>query len=680
MIEIAKEYYQSGLSIIPIGEKKLPIGSWKKNQSELVEPSFSSCIGIGIVCGEVSGGVECIDIDSKYDLTGKLFENYKNLIKEADKNLLKKLVVQSTPSGGYHFIYKCGTIEGNKKLANRYATEAEKLENPKDKIRVLIETRGIGGYFMVAPSDGYKVIYGDLKQISILSALERETLLVCARTLNEVFEAATVNKTHQKTISENLSPFDDWNNRGDVLTFLKNEGWVVKLQNGSKNLLLRPGGTGMWSADWNEEKRIFYVFTSSSEFEQNKGYNPTQVLAKLRFNDDFSECAKWLLKEGYGNFTPDKKDFEKPKKESPKPIEIKATIDETDSHVADESEITEYLSQWRNGTFVKGLSTGIEGLDKYFLFKRGNFNVVNGIDNIGKSTGMWYLCLLSALFHDWKWLIYSNENRAGAVTKKMIEFYWGINVRSQTEAQYNEAFNFVKEHFTIISNKKMYNYMDLLKITTIENAKKKHDGLLVDPYNSLMISLSDNSKLSTHEYHYQAASEMQLYSHREDTCIYLSCHVITSALREQGKAPKKGDTEGGAKFANKADDFMTFHRLPYDPEKMNEMQIHVRKIKEVETGGGYTPEGQPFILRLKAGFAAYEDEYGFDPIEQWRFRGKEALKGKQEKMNYPDKYSTPKVEQVIEPTIKPNTYFDTPKPTTTVSNGGFHVKEHDDLY
>ena len=674
MIEIAKEYYQSGLSIIPIGEKKLPIGSWKRNQTELIEPSFSSCIGIGIVCGEVSGGVECIDIDQKYSLDGKLFENYKNLIAQADKNLLKKLVVQSTPSGGYHFVYKCATIEGNKKLANRHTTEAEKLENPKDKIRVLVETRGIGGYFMVAPSDGYKVIYGDLKQISILSALEREILFVCARTLNEVFEVATVNKNSQKTILENLSPFEDWNNRGDVLDLLESEGWVVKLQNGAKKLLLRPQGTGMWSADWNEDKRIFYVFTSSSEFEQNKGYNPTQVLAKLRFNDDFSECAKWLLKEGYGNFTPDKN--EKPKKETQKPIEIKATIDETDSHVADESEITDYLTQWRNGTFVKGLSTGIEGLDKYFLFKRGNFNVVNGIDNIGKSTGMWYLCLLSALFHDWKWLIYSNENRAGAVTKKMIEFYWGLNVRSQTEAQYNEAYNFVKEHFTIISNKKMYNYMDLLKITTIENAKKKHDGLLVDPYNSLMISLSENSKLSTHEYHYQAASEMQLYSHKEDTCIYLSCHVITSALREQGKAPKKGDTEGGAKFANKADDFMTFHRLPYDPEKMNEMQIHVRKIKEVETGGGYTPEGQPFILRLKAGFAAYEDEYGFDPIEQWRFRGKEALKGKQEKITYPDKYSTPKIEQPLESPIKPNTDFDQPK--ITVSNGTFVPKETDE--
>lgn len=676
MIEIAKEYYQSGLSIIPIGEKKLPIGSWKKNQTELIEPSFSSCVGIGIVCGEVSGGVECIDIDQKYSLDGKLFDNYKNLIAQADKNLLKKLVVQSTPSGGYHFVYKCATIEGNKKLANRHTTEAEKLENPKDKIRVLVETRGIGGYFMVAPSDGYKVIYGDLKQISILNALEREILFVCARTLNEVFEAATVNKNSQKTILENLSPFEDWNNRGDVLDLLESEGWVVKLQNGAKKLLLRPQGTGMWSADWNEDKRIFYVFTSSSEFEQNKGYNPTQVLAKLRFNDDFSECAKWLLKEGYGNFTPDKN--EKPKKETQKPIEIKATIDETDSHVADESEITDYLTQWRNGTFVKGLSTGIEGLDKYFLFKRGNFNVVNGIDNIGKSTGMWYLCLLSALFHDWKWLIYSNENRAGAVTKKMIEFYWGLNVRSQTEAQYNEAYNFVKEHFTIISNKKMYNYMDLLKITTIENAKKKHDGLLVDPYNSLMISLSENSKLSTHEYHYQAASEMQLYSHKEDTCIYLSCHVITSALREQGKAPKKGDTEGGAKFANKADDFMTFHRLPYDPEKMNEMQIHVRKIKEVETGGGYTPEGQPFILRLKAGFAAYEDEYGFDPIEQWRFRGKEALKGKQEKITYPDKYSTPKIEQPLESPIKPNTDFDQPK--ITVSNGTFVPKETDDLF
>ena len=110
MIDIAKKYTSFGLSIIPIGESKLPIGMWKENQTKIIEPNSNfvsdKLKGIGIVCGKVSGGLECIDIDEKYSLDKKLFSEYKKSISELDKDLLKKLVVQKTPSGGYHFLYK----------------------------------------------------------------------------------------------------------------------------------------------------------------------------------------------------------------------------------------------------------------------------------------------------------------------------------------------------------------------------------------------------------------------------------------------------------------------------------------------------------------------------------------------------------------------------------------------
>jgi len=200
--KIALDYFNKGLSVIPVDKKKLPIGTWKKNTQELCIPSesFKNCDGIGLVCGNVSGGIEVIDVDEKYSLDGNLFKKYKQLIFDFDKDLLKKLTVQKTENNGYHLIYKCATIDGNKKLANRYTTEAEKSENPKEKIKVLIETRGSNGYIKIAPSPKYEIVYGSLEYINEISALERETLLICARTLNEVFEAATVNKTHQKTI------------------------------------------------------------------------------------------------------------------------------------------------------------------------------------------------------------------------------------------------------------------------------------------------------------------------------------------------------------------------------------------------------------------------------------------------------------------------------------------------
>lgn len=79
MLEQAKKYYEHGISVIPVGANKLPIGAWTQNMKELIEPKWEnlSYEGIGVVCGAVSGNIEVIDIDEKYSLDGKLFDNYK---------------------------------------------------------------------------------------------------------------------------------------------------------------------------------------------------------------------------------------------------------------------------------------------------------------------------------------------------------------------------------------------------------------------------------------------------------------------------------------------------------------------------------------------------------------------------------------------------------------------------
>jgi hypothetical protein len=344
--------------------------------------------------------------------------------------------------------------------------------------------------------------------------------------------------------------------------------------------------------------------------------------------DDF-EGAKITIRDGiaYGKNEPIqeaiKNDY------VPKTDSVINLEDEDYSFVAKKEDIDEYINQWVNGTFEMGLSTGLPSLDKYFVFKRGNYNVINGFDNVGKSTALWYLCLLSAMYNNWSWIIYSNENRSGSITKKLLEFYWGESIKKLQDSQIKQGREFIDKHFTIISNDFMFNYKDVLNIATKLSKKKKYDGLLVDPYNSLKIDLSSKSKLSTHEYHYEAASEMQIYTKKNDMCIYLNCHVITGAMRLQKgetkhRAPQKADTEGGGKFGNKADDFMTFHREVQDPENFTKMEIHVRKIKETETGGGYTPYDQPYILNMQKGMCSYADLDGFNPVaEYWKRQGKQ---------------------------------------------------------
>jgi hypothetical protein len=162
-------------------------------------------------------------------------------------------------------------------------------------------------------------------------------------------------------------------------------------------------------------------------------------------------------------------------------------------------------------------------------------------------------------------------------------------------------------------------------------AVRRVDSVLIDPYNALKIELTNTSKLSTHEYHYEAISEIKQYTRNTGTGFYINTHAVTAASRlksddkKSTPAPGKADVEGGQKWANKADDFITIHRHVQDPENWMVTELHIRKIKEVETGGKITPYNSPVRIRMmKGGFAFCEDEMGMEdsPIEKWHRNNK----------------------------------------------------------
>lgn len=612
MKQEALHLFESGLSVIPIDDKKVPIGSWKKNMTELIQPNgnFTSAYGVGIVCGAVSGNIEVIDIDTKYDLTGTLFNDYKQLIASVNPDLLKKLTVQRTVSGGYHFIYRCSHIENNQKLALRPTSEQEKADNAKDKVRVLIETRGQGGYIACVPTPNYEVVYGDLLNIQEITPEERSVLIESAQYFNQIQEEP---KPEPIKYESKGTPFDQWNDEGDVLSMLVLEGWKVTGGYGPKKLLLRPGGEGKWSADYDTERRLFYVFTSSTEFEQGRAYNPSQVLTILKFNGDYSASSRWLRSQGYGTEMMQQNERNAPK--------TTISLDDDNYDFVD-TDADDYLESVRNGTFKEGLLTGIPGFDQYFRFKEKNFVVINGHDNVGKSTILWYFSLLSAMMHGWKWIIYSSENKTGGVKKKLMEFYHCKALKYMTDEEFKEAKEFVEKHYCLIRNdSEIYTYRDMLAMGRKLNQKEQYNAFLIDPYNSLYKDLTGSNE---HKYDYDATSEMRLFIKQTGCSVYLNCHAITESLRAvyhkdhpyagHPMPPKKADTEGGGKFSNRADDFITLHRLvQHDSEFMN-TQIHIRKIKESETGGKPTRMDFPFILKMIIGGCGFETEQGYNPV------------------------------------------------------------------
>ena len=615
---------------MPVLENKRPIHKqWEQTKKEY---DFTNAKGYGLVCGEISGGIEAIDIDSKYDLTGTLFNDYKKAIHKIDPKLLSLLVVQKTVSGGYHFIYACDYIEGNKKLAERETTHEERhntyvktLEHElaqnktekeakaiadnaskNDKVRVLLETRGEKGFIVCSPTKGYELIHGDFFNLKRISVEQRNILINVAYSFNEVLKDAPVHKEIQKKDYKGLSPCDDYNQRGDVVSLLENHGWIIVGRKGSKILFKRPGDTkAEHSGNYDTEKHWFSVFSTSTEFQAQTPYLPYAVFCVLSNKSDYTSLPNVLYDLGYG---------ERIEVIRENRIEIPSSIDMSNDEIdfiATDEEDEEYLEQWRNGTFQKGQKTNFEDLDKHFLFKEGNLVIVNGIDNVGKSTVIWYLAMLASLFHGWHWIIYSSENKTGAVRRKLIEFYWCKPIAKMTEEEYRKARTYVKDHFTIIKTKEsLYNYKDMMNMIVKLCKKKKYKGVMIDPYNSLRIDVPSKSKQSTYEYHYEAASILQVFGKNNNISIYLNCHVGTIGARKKDHKghtlpPQKEDTEMGVMFANKADEFLTIHRYTQKADEFLFTEIHVRKVKEVETGGSVTLLDKPFKMMMVAGFTGF---------------------------------------------------------------------------
>lgn len=622
MINAAIELHKSKLSVIPIGSDKRPHSNghdyaWKKHTETLILPNgnFTGAYGIGLVCGRVSGNVEVIDIDCKYDLTGTLFTDLKRIIIETDKELLKKLVVQKTMNGGYHFIYKCAEIQGNKKLASRETTAEEKEKDPHEKVKVLLETRGEGGFIACYPTPGYEVIYGSLNNINCISVEERETLLNCAKSFNQVFKPIYEKKEVKEIISTNQSPFEAWNDSGDVIGILQQNGWTVTNERGSKVYLLRPSGTGKWSAEFHQDKRLFYVWTSSSEFENERAYNPVQVLATLNFGGDYSECAKWLLKNGYGESN---REFSKTK--------AKEIISVSEALSTREEE-REWLDLARKNQIPKGLPIGSTHFDAHFRYKPQTLVGIFGIDNVGKTTFQIFLAVNYAKKHKIKWLFLCKENKAQSMRQQIMELYHGKALWQQTEEENKEAEAFAYEYFDIVSDTYHLDIDGFFDVLGQLFDIKHYNGVFIDPYNAIQYEQTPNKN-------YTFLDAIRRFQRSRDTSFYVSMHISTEKARNyvynekefivdfngfevpvkgQMKIPRKNFVEGGQPIANKMDDIIIVHRIQKLQELRNYTLISIDKVKEEQTGGMVSYE-EPILFFKQFGFSTFVDKYGVNPL------------------------------------------------------------------
>lgn len=333
LLQAAERYCLAGLAIIrtDLKTKRPNVGKWKafmktRPGEKQVTAWFQNPpagSAVSIITGAVSGGVELID----FDCQGEAWKPWARSVRAANADLFARLVVERSQSGGYHVVYRCAEIQipGSMKLAQKricvsgdgeheYAGKKFKAISKGTEWIIrpdLIETRGEGGQFLCSPSAGYELCQGDLAALPAVTKAERKLLLDAARTFDEKKTERTQGTQGKPAPSgeEGLTPWADFDARGDVWEILERHGWQKAGRGGQ--------GTGGDRTEWicrpGKDPRdghsgsiiggkLVKVWTSNAApLEPEKTYRPSEVFCLLEAGGDWTRAAKEMRAQGYGD-------------------------------------------------------------------------------------------------------------------------------------------------------------------------------------------------------------------------------------------------------------------------------------------------------------------------------------------------------------------------------------------
>jgi KaiC/GvpD/RAD55 family RecA-like ATPase len=268
--------------------------------------------GVGVFAGPASGELEMIEVE------GRAVERLDEIGSAASRlgvaDLLQRLshgCVERSAGRGLHFLLRVsdGPALGNTALARRPDPDAA------NGYQVTAETRGVGGWFVAAPSAGrthksgrpYEFVRNGPETIPTFTAEERDQLHLVFRSIDEMpvvepveWQAKQI-ETVEQTAGRGLSPGDDFAQRTSWEEILRPAGWKLIGTSGSNLIWQRPGKNSGPSATTNTaEGDLMYVHSTSTPLPAGKGLGKFAVFTHLHHGGDFSAAARDLRKKGYG--------------------------------------------------------------------------------------------------------------------------------------------------------------------------------------------------------------------------------------------------------------------------------------------------------------------------------------------------------------------------------------------
>jgi putative DNA primase/helicase len=317
--ETAHQLAAAGISVTPVAPDtgKRPYGYWKLWQQhiatqEQIDTLWADSaerpeLGLGVVTGAVSGSLEMVELEeaAMVHLDGIAELAHVSGISHLWERLQAGWVERS-PSGGVHWFYRVdGTVPSNTKIAS------------DENKHVLAETRGEGGFVVVAPTPGsfhatgqpWVRVAGGPETIPTITMGEREVLHSLLATLNraprraELAAVPFASDSHATARPDgDVKPGDDFEAKTDWADILTPHGWSLVHTRGRERFWRRPGKTEGISASTGHagDRDRLYVFTTSTRFDNDVPYTKFGAHALLNHDGDHHAAARELAAQGFG--------------------------------------------------------------------------------------------------------------------------------------------------------------------------------------------------------------------------------------------------------------------------------------------------------------------------------------------------------------------------------------------
>lgn len=247
------------------------------------------------------------------------------------------------------------------------------------------------------------------------------------------------------------------------------------------------------------------------------------------------------------------------------------------------SEMEEEIDRYYMDGYPSGTKLGIEGIDEYITFMRGQISTITGIPGSGKSEFTDNIMAHATKNHEWVWAVCSFENQPASLhvtkimeklTGKAFSFRQDPSHRMSMQ-EFQQAKTIIRDYFHFINIQETDVTLDgiISKAKELVQRKGIH-GLLIDPWNYIEHKIPTGQTET--QYISECLTKLKAFALKFNVHVFIIAHP--TKLKKEGnkfEIPTMYSISGSAHFFNKTDNGLSIYRN-FDTK---EVDIHVQKVR-----------------------------------------------------------------------------------------------------